>query len=249
MAAKDYDIRKRIRDYDSSTGKEPEDTYHSINLMVFLLGDIKYRVVYDDLERFLQDLVENVDSMLSAMPQKRVLQDFIRDLRAQLFGKSIQLRRLFQERLPSSDPYYFVVRAFRTLRQHPDMGALCLPFMNIQDGDPDVISFDDMEQHIKVLGKYSLYNLFYTKAKKDLTDLERETLEKARRLGIFSYPPTKENFRILDNTLLGGGSNHRTCDPNTSICKTSVSGWCNSDANGNCSAMSTDPSLRLPSEH
>jgi hypothetical protein len=240
MPPKEKDIRKRIHKYDPNSGKEPESTYETVNFMASLLDDIKYSIVYGNLEAFLNALKRNVDAMNDALPQKQVLQLFIQDLLTKLSGKPIELRVLFQRVLAPLDPHFFVVDAFQKLASNPNMKALCLPFLNIQAGHPDPIPEKFMTDHIRLLGRFSLYELFFDVAKKSLTCEEREAIEIARKLGIFSAPPTEDGeLKTTNYGIFAGGTNSRTCDPVTNTCKVTVGGWCNSDASGSCSAMST----------
>lgn len=231
------DIRETLTDYPLAGG-EPEGLYDSINLMCDLLDGIPYSEVYGDLHGFLQKVKQNVKAHLPTYsPQHAPLLQSIGKMHAHLASKPMELRLLFQERIDQSHDQRTVVNEFRNL--HGNSGAnldiLCLPFLRIQSGMVPVVKPQDMDKHIQGVGAYTLRDLF-TLAKKDHPELVA-AIKFARHINVFG--PPGEGWACSSEEAKGSDNNRRTCDPNTLTCVEVGYGWCNTDANGNCTVVST----------
>lgn len=252
-----YDIRDHLKpkhreNRDPHTGRvydEPADVYECINFMVEILEGIPYSVVYGDLDTFLRRWRKNVEGLAGSTPRERHILEFIDTVLRELGVKrqQFELRTLYERVIPEGDDYRWIPDEFRELRRKPAVRALCMPFLRIQDNETECVPGDVMQEHIDNLGKYTLRELYEYP---HFTIEEKKLIARARGYGIFTGKRTygvarAEGVELEPNGALenaiqqGGGTNYRICDGTTFTCRTSPVGFCNTDANGNCSPMSS----------
>lgn len=239
-----FDVRRTLPPHTDPNIEDPEFAeylYQQINVMVFLLGDIKLGTLYGDMKAWFPDLLARAQNEWPSQHpdfptdlQTLVLQEG-GEIQAQLdtIRGAVPFRPFWEQSVTSSvDPRRKIVEAFRRLSTHTTYGhCFCLPFLKFQSTEepqsPRRVPQATMVKHIQDTKDETLLDL-YSKPRKSFADLAA-AIRRGIDAGILS-----EAGPGIGHIKGGGGNNNRICDAGLSTCISRENHWCNTDANGFC---------------